>query len=374
MDTESASSISPAVVAARSLLCDARAPLVARLEALYTLKTEAFRVHPRIVAIDNSVCQKALDRASESLAASSGSASESVAAAAAAAPGEGEILNFVIDAYHEAIDTTDSVLLQHELLYNIGQFGSERSIPVCVAIIRDYERYHEVSRHEAIEAIGAIGYPDVSIAALNGVVAELPPAGLTLPITESVEIALDRLALVAKVGQSHVLREHAHRDFCSVDPAPPSGSKNLEDLRRVLLSADESLFARYKAMFSLRNLNSTASVEVLCEALTGDVTSCLFRHEVAFVLGQMEYPSSVPALKAALLNEHEHAMVRHEAAESLGAIGNAECLAILSEYTKHPEKLVSDSCKAALQLMDDPVSVVQMKYNNVAMSPQVSLG
>ena len=52
--------------------------------------------------------------------------------------------------------------------------------------------------------------------------------------------------------------------------------------------------------------------------------SCLFRHDVAFCLGQRQDPASVAALSALLADKQQHSMVRHEAAEALGAIAGAD--------------------------------------------------
>lgn len=51
--------------------------------------------------------------------------------------------------------------------------------------------------------------------------------------------------------------------YGSVDPAPPSHIKNLEQLEKILTDENENLFNRYKAMFSLRDIASPASIIVL---------------------------------------------------------------------------------------------------------------
>lgn len=111
-----------------------------------------------------------------------------------------------------------------------------------------------------------------------------------------------------------------------------------------------SLFTRYMAMFSLRNLGTPEAVAALTRALREDNVSALFRHEVAFVLGQLEAPSSQVALVAALRDEEEAPMVRHEAAEALGAIADPKTLSVLEEYAQHDEPLVRDSCVVALEM------------------------
>ena len=51
----------------------------------------------------------------------------------------------------------------------------------------------------------------------------------------------------------------------SVDPAPPSESKDTDQLKKELLDEDAGLFQRYRAMFSLRNRGDEKSVLALAE-------------------------------------------------------------------------------------------------------------
>ena len=53
--------------------------------------------------------------------------------------------------------------------------------------------------------------------------------------------------------------------YGSVDPAPPFQISNVEKLTEILLDEEASLFERYRAMFSLRNLRSEESVLSLCK-------------------------------------------------------------------------------------------------------------
>jgi deoxyhypusine monooxygenase len=122
-------------------------------------------------------------------------------------------------------------------------------------------------------------------------------------------------------------------EFSSIDPAPPASKKekSVQQLRELLLNPDKPTFKRYRALFSLRNINTSEAVLAVCDAL--NTGSDLFRHEVAFVLGQMEHPASVPALVKALQDKTQHAMVRHEAAEALGSIASPEVISAISKIT-----------------------------------------
>lgn len=55
--------------------------------------------------------------------------------------------------------------------------------------------------------------------------------------------------------------------YLSVDPAPPATDTNIEKLEATLLDEKEDLFARYRALFALRNIGSTESVLSLSKGL-----------------------------------------------------------------------------------------------------------
>lgn len=82
--------------------------------------------------------------------------------------------------------------------------------------------------------------------------------------------------------------------FKTNDPAPPFNYKdqteyaNIETLQSILLNEkDHSLFTRYRALFTLRELYSEDSCRAICQTLTKENfenCSALLKHEVAFVL------------------------------------------------------------------------------------------
>lgn len=245
-----------------------------------------------------------------------------------------------------AIDKTDSVLLQHELAYNVGQFGQKETIPDLEKIIDD-EKYDEVTRHEAIEALGAIG-DDSALPFLERYAAE----SICAPLKESAVLAICRIRLRSSEGDASVAPP---RDcpYVSVDPSPAfNDTKSVKELEFILCdeSGSTSLWDRYRAMFSLRNIGSKEAALTLGRALRSDTSSCLFRHEIAFVLGQLEHSASEPYLAEALMDEGEHGMVRHEAAEALGAIADKSSWDLLERYSDHPEGIVRDSCIVALDM------------------------
>ena len=141
--------------------------------------------------------------------------------------------------------------------------------------------------------------------------------------------------------------------YLSVDPAPSQqNDKNvpISQLRSILLDESLSLFQRYRAMFSLRNIGTEEAVLALCEGFRD--TSALFRHEVAYVLGQLQHISSIPSLVRVLDELEEHRMVRHEAAEALGAIGGSKAEEVLKKHLNDKEACVRESCIVALDTID----------------------
>ena len=127
-------------------------------------------------------------------------------------------------------------------------------------------------------------------------------------IAETCQIAID-LINWKKSGENI-----SRGQYLSHDPAPPlTDSKNISDLQRTLMDSSQSLFVRYRAMFSLRNMNSDEAALALVKGFEDE--SALFRHEVAYVLGQMQRPITSAALIEVLKKKDEHRMVRHEAAE-----------------------------------------------------------
>ena len=300
-------------------VCDPALALDVRIRALYEVK------------------QAALD----SLRAAKAAADEA-ATVAALAPAK-EAAQVIL----RGVDTTDSVLLQHELLYNIGQFGLVETLPPLIAIVETVDRYDVVSRHEALESIGAIG--DASALEFLGKVAS--DASAEAPIRESAELAVERTKAQQAAGGRAELLAATPSAYASVDPAPPAEGDDVPALRALLLDESQPLYARYRAMFRLRDMADEASVDALATALRADKSSCLFRHEVAFVLGQMTPEAAAPALIASLEDEAEHGMVRHESAEALGSLAAAgPSWDAITKYAAHPNPLVRDSCVVAIDM------------------------
>ena len=274
---------------------------------------------------------------------------------------------------------TPSCLLRHEVAYVLGQMQQASALPFLKAVLCD-EDEDPVTRHEAAEALGALGAPECE---------ELLEHYLSDPhveVSETCQVALARLQLSLNKGpcacekrprqleqaelafassqascstgapappEPPPAEQRPTSAFVSVDPASAATGFTFEELRTQLLDARLPLFERYRALFALRDAPTAkrdAAVLAMCEAF-GD-TSALFKHEIAFVLGQLEHPASVPALTRVLADEAEHPMVRHEAAEALGALGSPDAMDELRVYAQHEVDVLRESCVVALHMYD----------------------
>ncbi|KAK9684921.1 hypothetical protein RND81_10G242700 [Saponaria officinalis] len=77
-----------------------------------------------------------------------------------------------------------------------------------------------------------------------------------------------------------------------------------------------------------------------------------FVSRVVYVLGQMQNNVASSALIRVLKDVAELPMVRHEAAEALGSIADEGSIALLEEFAKDPEPIVSQSCEVALSMLE----------------------
>lgn len=247
---------------------------------------------------------------------------------------------------HEAIDCISkcfddpSALLKHELAYCLGQMQDEYAIPYLIRVLKD-KKQEAMVRHEAGEALGAIGSPEV----LN--VLREYASDPQIEVAETCQLALQRIEWLNEKS-SQESKNLSTNPYKSIDPAPPSQTEDTETLKNILLDESRPLFERYRAMFSLRNKGDEDSVLALADGLK--CRSALFRHEIAYVLGQMQHEAAIPQLIENLEDLKESAMVRHECAEALGSIAKDQCLTALEKYSKDQERVVKESCVVALDM------------------------
>nr|NVI76080.1 nero [Cucujiformia] len=186
--------------------------------------------------------------------------------------------------------------------YCLGQMQDENALNVLISVLKD-EKQEPIVRHEAAEALGAIG-SEITIPLL-----ENHKKDDVKEVSETCELALDRIEYLRNLNEN-IQKESSYN---SVDPAPPALTKDITLLKTTLIDENLKLFDRYRAMFALRNLGTSEAVETLGNALK--YGSSLFKHEIAFVLGQMQNEISVPYLIGTLEDLDENEMVRHECAE-----------------------------------------------------------
>eukprot|EP00112_Aurelia_sp_Birch-Aquarium-sp1_P023303 Seg6889.1 transcript_id=Seg6889.1/GoldUCD/mRNA.D3Y31 product="Deoxyhypusine hydroxylase" protein_id=Seg6889.1/GoldUCD/D3Y31 len=244
-----------------------------------------------------------------------------------------------VDLIAQSFDDS-SALLKHELAYCLGQMQNECANPILISVLKDVKQEPMV-RHEAAEALGAIGSQNV-IEILQKFAKDA-----VIEVAETCELALERIRWLQNQENN---TEKEESPYSSVDPAPPSVERNVNKLRQALLDESKPLFDRYRAMFSLRNIQTKESVLALADGL--NCASALFRHEIAYVLGQIQHEAAIEALSKSLKDATENPMVRHECAEALGSIAKEDCLATLTEYVKDKERVVNESCEVALDMYE----------------------
>lgn len=248
-----------------------------------------------------------------------------------------EAIHLISESFHD-----ESALLKHELAYCLGQMQDTYAIPTLIKVLEDTDQEAMV-RHEAGEALGAIGSPEVLHVLQKHV------ADPVIEVAETCQIALSRLQwLQNSENEKGTLSENP---YFSVDPAPPTKqTDDVESLKKTLLNETLSLFERYRALFSLRNLGTSEAVVAIAEGLK--CSSALFRHEIAYVLGQIQHSACIDQLTVNLKDPKENPMVRHECAEALGSIATEACMKILEEYVMDRERVVKESCEVALDMCE----------------------
>lgn len=288
-----------------------------------------------------------------------------------------EVTDAAVDELVGMFAATDSVLLRHEIAYALGQMQRTHAEPFLKRVLADQDE-HPVTRHEAAEALGAIGSaenlnilrefatdaaPEVSqtcALAVHRIEHRIERGMCACEKTAQAALARDAAALAGEGGDEGASADpaadaramYSDSAYMTVDPAA-SSMRGLPLAELVAAFSDEQrpLHERYSAMFALRDMNTKAAALALAEGLR-ETSSALFRHEVAFVLGQLEQECTVCQLKASLADVHEHPMVRHEAAEALGAIGSEDAISTLRAFSDDSESIVRESCAVALDMFD----------------------
>lgn len=259
------------------------------------------------------------------------------------------ITNDSIDVIGKVLLTDDSDLLKHECAYCLGQMKDPFAIPYLIKCLKD-EQQHPMVRHEAGEALGAIGAYSEDILDLLKKYSNHDSRVLS----ETCQLALDRLdwynrGSIGGDEEESPERHESRSPYDTVDPTPSyPKTMEIQDLANICCDEKASLFDRYRALFTLRNVKTPAAVEAICRSLFGSPdNSVLYKHEVAFVLGQLQMSEATTALAKKLADLDENEIVRHECAEALGSIGNHD---EISKYLNDKSRIVRESCEVALDM------------------------
>ena len=96
-------------------------------------------------------------------------------------------------------------------------------------------------------------------------------------ISETCQIALDRLAWLRKNASNKSSSTSTATIYSTIDPAPALTSTNVDELKKILLDENQSLFERYRAMFALRNLGTDEAVLAICAGIKVATFSLFFQ-------------------------------------------------------------------------------------------------
>jgi deoxyhypusine monooxygenase len=150
--------------------------------------------------------------------------------------------------------------------------------------------------------------------------------------------------------------------------------EQLDKLGDHLVDTTVPLKARFRALFTLKNLGGTDAVRNISKGFRDN--SALLKHECGYCLGQMQDKSAIPVLIDVLSDRDEDPMVRHEAGEALGAIGdyaNQTVLNVLTEFLADENKAVSETCEIALQRLDWLRTQANIEANSLSTNPYYSV-
>lgn len=198
------------------------------------------------------------------------------------------------ESAHQALITAlkdDSALFRHDVAFALGQREDPAAVDTLKRVLFDAQE-HCMVRHEAAEALGAIG--------TAGCLEPLQQCehDSMREVSETCQLARQRMEFVSSHETVDAAGEGSYQ---SVDPTPPyPASMATDEVAAILLDDEHCLFDRYRALFALRNRGGTGAVQVL-EQCFQPGNSALLKHEVAYVLGQMMDKQSVTCLKRVLL-------------------------------------------------------------------------
>ena len=271
-----------------------------------------------------------------------------------------EAVDALIEAFAiESSSAQSSDLLRHEIAYCLGQMDKTpehiSKIQVFLEGIVEGD-YPQIVVHEAVEALG-----NMSDERTESLIEEYKNRNCDISemVIETCELAQDLI----KWNNSTNMGETEGIDlkklkFKTNDPAPPFNYKtdqSYNDVARLtsimLDNVNFSLFDRYRAMFTLRELDTEESCRAICQTLIPenfDTCSPLLKHEVAFVLAQMYkvFHVAVPFLMAVCQEEREAAIVKHEGLVAVGEMIDDKSQ--IEPLLQHHDPIVAQSAAVAI--------------------------
>ena len=311
------------------------------------------------------------------------------------------------DAHQKRSPTLSSLhadaLFRHEVAFALGQMRAKAATATLISVLKN-QREHGMTRHECAEALGAIA-DETSLEVLR----DMREDSKHREVRETASLALRRVeymvgsrdestatstttatntttfnnstgAIVGSkkesIGKVAAVNEQQEEEFAySVDPVPAMDeSIETETLAAIILDDDADIWDRYAAMFALRNraqktfglvkkTQENEQLVQLCSSTLGKtlrsetVQSALLKHEICYVLGQLREDDDNEIARKALFecleDPNEHAMVRHEAAEAIGSRGGRGAEALLRKYLSCEDRIVSESCEVALDMLKE---------------------
>ena len=87
--------------------------------------------------------------------------------------------------------------------------------------------------------------------------------------------------------------------------------KQLRGVGKVLSDASAPMKARYRALFTLKDIGGAEAVAIMASNFSDQ--SVLLKHEIAYCLGQMQDEGALRILRDIVRDEKRDIIVRHEA-------------------------------------------------------------
>ena len=243
----------------------------------------------------------------------------------------------------------DSELLQHEVLYAIGQMGVDATLDFVTSVLED-PACSEVVRHEAGEALA--NFPHLKERVVP--VLERHVSSPSALVAATARLALEKLRAY-RPGDNNYNR-YLKGTLEPAEPFTPAEYERFlqarglraEDVFEWMLDPALSEYCKYQAMYYYRDHFCPDTLRLYALLLSKHNfarTSALLRHEVNFILGQLEQKAKTEEMRRALIetveNEEEEPVVRHEAVLAYSAVfGNDE---VVQRQLSSPVPLVRES-------------------------------